>query len=111
MDQRRVDHIWVWAGRIMLLGLTVFATTAASTWSDLQKTVIQNSQQIEVLKSGQFTASQGHALEARLVARMQDPPRWLTDSVGRLERAAEKIDAQVEGIQERLARLEATLKK
>lgn len=111
MDQRRVDIVWCWAGRIMLVGLTTFATAGASAWATLSDRVSDNSESIEVLKASQFTANQGHALESRLVARMAEPPRWLTESVGRLERAAERIDTQVAGIQERLVRLEATLEK
>ena len=111
MDHRRVDVIWVWAGRIMLVGLTTFATAASSAWGALSDRVADNSESVEVLRSTQFTTQQAAELEGRLVSRMQEPPRWLTESVGRLERAAERIDLTVSEMQQRLVRLEATLDK
>lgn len=110
-DARKVDMIWMWAGRVMLVALTAFAGRAFSAWDDLAVRVVENQNAIRVLELNQFSAEQGRQLEARLMARMEEPPRWLTESVGRLERAAERIDSQVEAMRERLVRLEATLEK
>lgn len=110
-DARKVDMIWTWAGRAMLVALTAFAGRAFSAWDDLAVRVVENQNAIRVLELNQFSAEQGRQLEARLMARMEEPPRWLTESVGRLERAAERIDSQVEAMRERLVRLEATLEK
>lgn len=110
-DARKADMIWTWAGRAMLVALTAFAGRALSAWDDLAVRVAENQNAIRVLELNQFSAEQGRQLESRLMARMEEPPRWLTESVGRLERAAERIDTQVEAMRERLVRLEATLEK
>lgn len=110
-DARKVDMVWTWAGRAMLVALTTFAARALSAWDDLAGQVASNQNAIRVLEVNQFSADAGRQLEARLVARMAEPPRWLTESVGRLERAAERIDTQVEAMRERLVRLEAQLEK
>ena len=111
MTARRVDVLWCWAGRIMLVALTLFAGRAVTAWDDLSGQVNANARAIQILELSQFTADSGRALEARLMARMEEPPRWLTESVARLERAAERIDTQVEAMRERLVKIEAGLER
>ena len=110
-DARKVDMIWTWAGRAMLVALTAISARMFGAWDDLAVQVQLNKDSIRTLELSQFSAEQGRQLESRLMARMEEPPRWLTESVGRLERAAERIDTQVEAMRERLVRLEATLEK
>lgn len=108
---RKIDMIWTWAARAMLLGLTILSSSLVTSWEDLRGQVEANKDAIRTLEASQFSADAGRALERRLLERMEEPPRWLTESVGRLERAAEKIDAQVESMRDRLVRLEAQLQK
>jgi hypothetical protein len=95
----------------MLVVLTTISARMFGAWDDLAVQVQLNKDSIRTLELSQFTAEQGRQLETRLMARMEEPPRWLTESVGRLERAAERIDTQVEAMRERLVRLEASLEK
>jgi len=108
---RKADLIWTWAARGMLVILTTISARMFGAWDDLAVQVQLNKDSIRTLELSQFTAEQGRQLETRLMARMEEPPRWLTESVGRLERAAERIDTQVEAMRERLVRLEASLEK
>lgn len=89
------DKAWQMAGRV-LIAVAIPSLAAFGAWlGELHSRVDANASKIALFEHVQFTREMGYAMEARLVTQMQQPPRWLTDAVLRLEKAIEKLEVKV----------------
>ena len=111
MNERIAQRAWTIFGRVVLVALVPLATCSYDGWRHVSMQVQNNSQAIDQLRMIGFTQEQGLLLGQRILSKLAEPPRWLTDSVSRLERAAERMDQQVAGMKERLARIEEQLRE
>lgn len=109
-DKRRLSDVaWVFVGRVVLVSLVPLGTCSLTSWNEMSTAVAENQREIQSMKLLGFTQDQAAALEARIMLKLESPPRWLTDAVLRLEKAAERMDDQVTAMNTRLVRIESKI--
>lgn len=98
-------------GRFAGLTALVIIPVVLGWYGETSDDVRENRERIRVLEAKQYSREDAAMFRAEIVGLLRDqpPPRWLTETVQRMEAASGRMADQVGGIERRMHALEAKL--